>query len=429
MPPINLSPAGASNAIAQLSATAIQGLPTGQEMGAGFDAALQMKSNDEAMFAKYGVFSPIGVIKRLMGNVPEEEIEKWKTYSIDNIDKIPVATGYTLFGGEMYGKLLDYKDRMNAYEAQVEQTKIAAGAQVKVSQGKDKETNMREFYARLDKAAEAQRKDTLQYVEKNDTRKINSSDKEKFFKSMSGNFEKLGININEKSNKELQELSRMHAVLNHKIAMETDRNKKAELNNAAQAIEGHMLTLAQGLYTEGAMTQSDDMFEYLVKLRTQREALNDPEIAKQYVEATGAKGLKQATAENLAKYNPNAAPFYSSAQGGYEKMVQDISKMITANPDADVEDIIKDGLATIDQAILGGLGTEFGGRLKPVIGGAAEMYGSIIMADPRIKTAYLRAKELRDEKQRKENMLQKELPTLTNPLPLTTTQTTNKVFY
>lgn len=78
----------------------------------GMAKAIEQRQRDEALFAQYGLFSPIGVLKNVLGYGEgnkdlDQKINKWRKWSVENIEQMPVATAYTLFGS-LYPHLLDY---------------------------------------------------------------------------------------------------------------------------------------------------------------------------------------------------------------------------------------------------------------------------------------------------------------------------------
>lgn len=100
----------AAGSMGNISATNISTMGVDPQFG--MAKAIEGRQMDEQMFAKYGLFSPIGSLKNVlsMGENPEKDaqIMKWRSEMVDNIESMPIAVGYSLFG-ELYPKLLDHK--------------------------------------------------------------------------------------------------------------------------------------------------------------------------------------------------------------------------------------------------------------------------------------------------------------------------------
>lgn len=101
--PVDLSQ-GASGNMSNLFSSLVP--QVGNAVTSGLERAQQAAQFSDQMFAKYGLFSPIGVIKNKLGNVDPKQIAAWRSYTLDNIHTMPVAVGYALFG-EMYPNMLD----------------------------------------------------------------------------------------------------------------------------------------------------------------------------------------------------------------------------------------------------------------------------------------------------------------------------------
>jgi len=106
---INLNPSGASGNLSNIASAMMSTIQIGDPVA----RATQMKLQDESLFAQKGLFSPIGVVKNVLGNVSDEKIKEWRTHALQDIDKLPPAIAYTLFG-DMYAHLLDYDARQLA---------------------------------------------------------------------------------------------------------------------------------------------------------------------------------------------------------------------------------------------------------------------------------------------------------------------------
>jgi len=113
----------------------------------GMAKAIEQKQRDEMLFAQYGLFSPIGVLKNVMGygDDPEatEKIKKWREWSVNNIEQMPVATAYSLFGS-LYPQLLQHVQ-------QKEQYKISLLSRIGQT-GEEDKANMSVFKGDWDKA-------------------------------------------------------------------------------------------------------------------------------------------------------------------------------------------------------------------------------------------------------------------------------------
>jgi len=93
----------AAGNISNISATTIAGInPTDPVKN-----ALERRAKDEDTYAQMGIFSPLGVLRNVMGDVPQETLNKWRSASLKDMHKVPVAVGYALYGN-LYPHLIQY---------------------------------------------------------------------------------------------------------------------------------------------------------------------------------------------------------------------------------------------------------------------------------------------------------------------------------
>lgn len=107
----NISPTGSSGIISNLFASL--GAQAGNAAEGAFNRAAQQKMQDEQLYARMGLFAPVSVLKNVLGDVNDVQLNEYRNYALKDIEKIPISVGWTLWG-ELYPQLLDYDTRKKA---------------------------------------------------------------------------------------------------------------------------------------------------------------------------------------------------------------------------------------------------------------------------------------------------------------------------